>query len=224
MHINNKFLIVSAPRCGTHMLKSTLEQHHSVQIKDEILNPHSTHMSNQYSPKFVATRKGFEGPEEMAKGFIIHRIHQPDSIWKAFYKQPDIKIIYLARKDKLRQYLSLNLAMKRNTWQYYDNFTEATKIVFDIKDFIHHTEWFKTNYNIKLAAFRKYKHRILELYYEDLVDNFDNTYASVCNFLNVEHIELKPTTTKVDSRPIKDIIINYEDAMLQLKNNGYNYE
>ena len=56
------------------------------------------------------------------------------------------------------------------------------------------------------------------VFYEDLCENFDGTAKSIQDYLDLDYIRLEPAPLiKQETRPIKDIISNYEEVKWTLK-------
>ena len=116
------------------------------------------------------------------------------------------KFIVLERRNKLEQFVSLKIATKTGNFAY----TKTTdKIEVDLNQF-----FFFLNRNRGLySGFRNSTQDYKNIYYEDLRDNFESTIRDINDYLGIRQIDLLAgDLLKQETRPMKDVIINYEDV------------
>jgi hypothetical protein len=107
---------------------------------------------------------------------------------------------------QLEQFVSLKIATKTENFAY----TKTTdKIEVDLNQF-----FFFLNRNRGLySGFRNSTQDYKNIYYEDLRDNFESTIRDINDYLGTRQIDLLAgDLLKQETRPMKDVIINYEDV------------
>lgn len=123
----------------------------------------------------------------------------------------DIKVIHLKRKNLLHQYASHMVAIRTNQWVLSpgdskgDNVTIPLSYDDCLDRFI---------YSVKTRKFFStlFKdHDTLDVYYEDMVENFTREISRVLNFLKVSPRRLTTASVKQNTLPISKIVLNYEE-------------
>ena len=67
--------------------------------------------------------------------------------------------------------------------------------------------------------FKKWGVEYKTVFYEDLCDQFDYTTSSIQRYLGLDYCRLEPAELiKQETRPISDILSNYEEVKWTLKN------
>src|ERR1700761_6862103 len=114
-----KFIILSSPRSGTHMLRTSLDAHPNIVCLTEMFNPDYT--LGQYSftentPEQEILERYIFSPQKWktrAVGFCIHRTDarfgEWPHLWDSLAAMPDLLVVSLRRKNLLRRYLSFQL-------------------------------------------------------------------------------------------------------------------
>lgn len=204
------FVIVSAPRVGTHMLASALETS-GLKCDKEVLNrKHYPKVKLQYGP--WVTRFWMENLERYAengaRGFLVHRSHQgcPD-FWKAVRSAaPRVKIVVPHRQDLLAMFVSFRLAkggQNGNRWR--DSHTSGLLRV-EIAELLHFVRHYIKGLEFAMGLSRN----LILCTYEDMLDggHLKNVAESIAgNALDT----VEPTTFKQEQRSLQEVIENYED-------------
>jgi hypothetical protein len=121
------------------------------------------------------------------------------------------KFILLKRRDILGQLTSLMIATKTNCWR-------DKKSTHQIELNIAQLEWFIDREKKAHAAFESSGVEYKTVFYEDLCENFDETVKSIQDYLDLDYIRLEPAPLiKQETRPIQEIISNYEDVKWTLR-------
>ncbi len=205
-----KFLILSSPRSGTHMLRTALNNHPKIVCQSEMFNPDFI-ISEDYdvtaSDDHILQNHIFKDYADGvdAVGFILHRSRArfgdwPD-LWNKLEANKDIKIILLHRENLLRRYLSHQVMRAKRTGsdivQKFTAFELANEFAEMQQELIDFTERFAG-------------HSILKISYEDLCGDYCDTIGKVQNYLGLERRDIQPSTSKNTSVPLSEAISNYE--------------
>jgi hypothetical protein len=121
------------------------------------------------------------------------------------------KFILLKRRNILGQLTSLMIATRTNCWR-------DKKSTHQIELNIAQLEWFIDREKKAHAAFESSGVEYKTVFYEDLCENFDETVKSIQDYLDLDYIRLEPAPLiKQETRPIQEIISNYEDVKWTLR-------
>ena len=206
-----KFIILSSPRSGTHMLRTALRNHPDIAARSELFNP-DFQRDKPFGPDTPAleilNKYIFrEYPSNMKMvGFIIHRSGTPfgdwPDLWPMLQEDKSIYVISLRRRNLLRRYLS---------YQVMRTFRGAPPqpLAFDPealkKDFIYQEKEIEA-FDQQFAG-----HPLMKVYYEDLCANYDQMLKGILKFLKVKHRKLWPDEKGKPIRKLQDAIANYNE-------------
>lgn len=216
-----KFLLLTSPRSGTHMLKTSLDAHPNMVCLTEMFNPDYIAREYDYDDSMPAPQvlkkyiyKDYE-PEVKAVGFCLHRFGSNfgnwPNLWNILKNTEDLYIVSLTRNNLLRRYLSVQLQQIPNL--------AKTKLEPKVFDPVELKEDF-TRQNKKIDEFNQFfsDHPIINVTYEQLCEDYTTTMNKLQDFLGVPMVELKPGTGKRNNPPISDYILNYQELKQQFAN------
>ena len=212
-----KFIILGRSRTGSNLLVSFLSSHPNIICSTEIFGQVKAFSEKESLSSFFCKKKS----SIKAVGFKIfyyHPLDKPDSvIWDLLKNDNSICVIHLTRNDKLRSVVSREIALKNKAWvQYsYKSNENTTPVRLDpLKTYneISRTKNFEINYREKFK-----NHDILEITYEQLVKDRDNTLNSIFNFLEVKSISVKTDMVKQNISDTKNLVENYDEILKCLK-------
>lgn len=216
------FLIFAQGRTGTWLMYHFLNAHPAIACEKEIL------MSRKWFPtNYVQKRSQLVGGKIYGCHVQINQLLHTQSIQPAsFLMQLNTlgwKIIYMRRKDIVRQSISNLLANHRQQWYSYDlKEVNAQPIQIDIPNL---TAWLerRTNHNQIEAANLEQLPHLEVIYEEDLKDanKHQSTMDKVFDFLEVESISVVAKTKKLSNNNLRNVISNYDDLLSFLDNSGY---
>lgn len=219
------FVIRSLPRTGTHLMKSALSGHPHLHCHTEIFHQNDWFGGLDKGVMAVLERH-LKQPHH---GFVVHDI---DS-----YLQPKNRVIYdrlwhllrlftpplinLHRRDWLRVAASMKIAAITKVWNQKtsdDELRENPSVELD---------W--EGISVAINDHERFLKRTSQLfdwghtvYYEDLVRNWDEEIGRVQRYLRVsEVLPIAPNTRKLDTRPIREIITNFDQVCSLLRKQGY---
>lgn len=206
-----KFIILSSPRSGTHMMRTALRNHPDIVAHSELFNPDfltKEPFGPQTPEDVILGQYIFRDypPNVEQVGFIIHRSGAPfgnwPNLWSLLQADKDLFVISLRRRNLLRRYLS---------YQVMRTFRGAppTPLTFDPevleRDFKHQRE--------EIDAFdRRFAgHPLIKVHYEDMCKDYHRTVRSVQAFLEVKPQKLWPDIAGKPKRKLSEAIANYEE-------------
>ena len=114
-----RFMILSSPRSGTHMLRTSLDAHENVVCMTEMFNPDYTLDKYEFTEdtpeREILDQFIFQDydHEILAVGFCLHRLaakfgNWPD-LWSILEEDTDLYVISLSRENLLRRYWSFQI-------------------------------------------------------------------------------------------------------------------
>lgn len=209
-----RYFVLSSPRSGTHMLRTSLDNHPQVVCMTEMFNPDYTESKYDFTPDTPAAEilaNYIFTPENMTHpcvGFLLHRCgarfgNWPD-LWSLLEQDKHLAAISLRRQNLLRRYLSVQL-MKNQDLEG----NPPAPLYFDkdllIGDF--------QKQEAKIAEFdaRFSDHPLITVTYEDLCDRYTETMGSIQSFLNLTPVNLEPGTKRRATPALAEIVANYTE-------------
>jgi hypothetical protein len=206
-----RFVVLSSPRSGTHMLRTALGQHPAIVAQSEVFNPDWTKgapFDGNTPAKEILERHVFlpRPPGVGAVGFVLHRRGAkfggwPD-LWDLLEADRTLHVISLRRLDMLRRYLSWRVMREPKTSPPSPKVVPPDELLAELEQ-----------HEADVVAFdrRFAQHPLLSVTYEDLCSAYQPTIRRIQEFLGVEALGLKPTTTRNPSVPLYDAIANFAE-------------
>jgi len=219
-----KFIILTSPRSGTHMLRSSLLNHPDIVVHHELFNIHM----GAYHPYPVDTAAAtilndyaFQSPEQIqAVGFPIHEDQPSDKkaaqwldTWRILKDMSDLKIIHLSRRNLLKRRISEEKAAIQRQWTLYPYNTPRNAIVQFKPIRPQALEEYFQSMKVRYDHF----HRLfsaqekIHVVYEDLCSNYESVMRDIQGFLKVAEVSLSPSTRKYPSYRLRETIANYDE-------------
>lgn len=181
-----RFAIICAPRSGSTMLHTYLNSHSEILSHGEIirikLEQGEEHVSIDefvYMPmsktiKAVGLKLFYEYQHK--KGY--------DQVFEEVLSDNNINIIHLKRKDLRKQYSSLKKAEKTGIWSSTLRQNKEDERM-DIPDNEYKEYEDRQKEMIQSIQNRLQNHRVMEVYYEDLVDDPKHVLDQIQDFIKV---------------------------------------
>ena len=203
-----KCALVSTPRSGTHYLRMSLNNHPKV----------------RWTGEFFRNCRSISKSYERIKSYIYNDlcstiIDQYDYVGFVWHLtlESDLDLskidefILLKRRNILEHLCSLLIATKTGRWR---DAKSNEKIELNIAQLI----FFIDRQNKAYKDFENLEVRYKTVFYEDLCENFSQTIKSVQDYLGLEYFDVFPARLKKqETRPVGDIISNYEEVKWTLK-------
>lgn len=204
-----KCALVSTPRAGTHYLRMSLNNHPKMRWTGEffrknkrsIFKSHERIKSYIYNDLCSTVIDHFD-----CVGFVWHLTLDSD------LPPSNIdKFILLKRRNVLEQLVSLLIATKTGNWR-------DTRSEEKVELKLGQLQFFIDRQNALHENFESWGVEYKTVFYEDLCDQFDDTVDSIQEYLGATYYPVRPTSlTKQETRPICEIISNYEEIKWTLK-------
>lgn len=236
-----RFIILGMGRCGSNLIRTALARHPGVVVFNELYNSTQGRIG-WAQPGYRTTKADLRlresdpvefleervyrpmWPGVRAVGFKLFYYHVPDDspLWPALQGDPDLKVIHLKRRDLLEAYASLTVAEKTGVW-IQPVHREAPKAPEQVE-----LEYEAClNYFTQAVAWRdEFDRRFpeaLEIYYEDVIQDYVNQIQGIQSWLGVRPRRLHPTTRKQNRRPLQQLIANYRDLQARFRGSQWEY-
>ena len=219
--VNQRFVIVGSARTGSNYLLDGLESSRSIRMHREIFAGHNRQIGRDFD-KIFSTLLQYESKSTALVGFKVFYNHLTEDEWKKLVAFKDLKVIHLTRKNRLRTVVSLEIAMKTGRWtKSSDSGKPAEKRVrLNPSKLLERLEQIEDGESATRARFGD--RQILEIVYEELVGAPHAVFSSVNAYLGVDDINPSMIRlTKQNPEQLKQLIINYNDIDLLLKNTRF---
>lgn len=228
--MKTKFCILSYPRSGSHLLKTSLQSHKLISICGEYYGRVKKYVNGGYleitdsSMEEIYNRAiTVKHPSQLAAGFLLHRITHDDVMFLDYLlSDTDVKIIFLDRFNLLKQYISWELSLIKLTWRVQMNnknsYEDDAAIEFNGQKFLNSINTYKERKAFYIKKFEN--HKICFTSYEKLTAEFDEECKKLQNFLEVPVQKLLPSVTKMNKRTIEETVSNYKYMVSFLHENN----
>ncbi|MGH2722693.1 MAG: hypothetical protein ACRDI0_00230 [Actinomycetota bacterium] len=137
-------------------------------------------------------------------------------------RDTDIRILHLTRDNLLERYLSQHLAVHvHGVYEAHlgDARPEQARVRLspeECEEDFRRTEERQASFRAMLR-----KHEVLELSYEQLVGERKHTLARVQAFLGVQERELTTKSVRLRTRPVREVVENYEELAKRFRGTRY---
>ncbi len=210
-----RFVIIAPARSGSTLLSSALAAHPDIECKAEVLDKNSEYINNPY--KFGNVYKYLD---------LCYQTDKSNSGYKILYSQwakiPDVKeyfqdkkdiyIIHLFRDNLFESYISLLRSQRSGVWNVSKN-----KEIEHTNEMITVEPWKCLEYFNKTLEQKKEidnilnKHKILQLTYLGLCNNYRNCLDLIYNFLDVKIIQPpEKATQRLEQLTMHSRVENYQ--------------
>lgn len=215
-----QYVIMSQPRCGTHLLQNCLRQHSQVDCIPELFNRHH---------QTICTLKATDAEGRLAEmdalptpclGFqnhdeFLHTGVPAGSHDAIFNFRPKLLLLWLSRRDKIAQYVSMKVAEMTGQWQLLDGEKAAphpSGVVVEPSLFI---EWHREQLQIRVQLLEKFHDwPSLELVYEDFEDNAQGVTSVILQALGLSSVPIVPSSRKQRNYvSLQKYILNYQQLV-----------
>lgn len=205
-----KFIVLTRSRTGSNLLVSMLNSHPDVRCGGEELRSLNGRQVSEAIETSFPIRQALK-----ASGFKIFYYHPLDdssgAVRDTLSAMRELRVLHLMRRNILRTLTSRKIATQTNVWHSRTQTTVAAddKRVFFTEDelqsgFIQTKQW-ENEY-----ASRFDESRTLQVYYEDLVGNYDGQFRRIASFLEVEPHQPRTDLKRQNPEPLDKLIVNYD--------------
>ena len=239
----SKFIITCAPRTGSTMLRMMLNRHpHIICFGEAITLDGKPNLGRKIHKKINKTSDElaeilfgdsvnflyeyiFNQEDCEAVGVKIKYRQLEEQFQEIFDKianDKTISIIHLTRKNLLKRYVSNRLSGSKKTPHVILNSQEQQaqpKVKINVQKCLEDISAVQE----AESRFRKYfkNHKLFEIVYEDILANRSQQMAELQEFLGVQPKELEPKTLKINSDNLEDIVENYQELVMEIKETSY---
>lgn len=205
------FVVLTRSRTGSNLLLSFLNSHPNVFCEGEIFA-----RMNGADPVRRLRKTFRKQPRHIhAKGFKIFYYHPLDmeaaEFWAELERRTEIRIIHLTRDNILRTLVSRKIAEIRGSWTgtRFDPSDPQGKSIAMTKEEL--TDGFKSTREWEQAATARFAaHPLLRMSYESIVRAPQDSYGSMCRFLDVSPGRPRTNLSQQNPESLRDLISNYD--------------
>ena len=208
------FVIRSLPRCGTHMLRTALDQHPEITCHSEVFNPDWGSRLEIEQLKAEGLYDKYTGDKT---GFVVHgftgieraEVNEYISpLWEVLQRKRPTMIV-LEREDLLRRTISVYQALRTQRWHVWKAQPESHALVqptvqsHEVKQQLDNAI---ESMHFSLANFPW----AMFTTYERLVDEWPREIMAIQQHIGVTRlVATEPQTATQDQRPIHEMVANY---------------
>lgn len=217
-----RFVIFAAPRTGSNLLCSLLNAHPEVLCHHGLFNPGGVHWArDRHGSGGMAARDSnpvafldsvwASGGDARAIGFKMNR-DENDDVADALLHDPAIRKILLKRRNRVRTYVSEEIARLTGVWESYDEPAEAAipALRVEADDLLRHSALNAAYYAALESSLRKTGQDWLETDYEALADR--DEMARILAFLGIEAQAALPAASyKRGPADLGAVVANFEE-------------
>ena len=190
-----RFVIFAAPRTGSNLLCSLFNAHPEILCHHGLFNPGGIHWARGWQgsanlaardrdpASFIAEVWASCG-DARAIGFKMNRDENDDAV-RALLHDPSVRKILLRRRNRVRTYVSEEIAKLTGVWETYDSPADPTlpAVHVEADDLIRHSALNTAYYAMIEEALRASGQPWLDTHYEALGDSAE--MAGILSFLGI---------------------------------------
>ena len=219
-----RFAVIGHSRTGSNYLFVGLNSSSCVKMYHEVFAKRNREIAGKEFDLIFPMLFRKEKKNIKAVGFKLFYEHLTMDEWEKFLSHKYLRIIHLTRKNRLKTIVSLDIAFKTNQWSLSANDKNKQlvekRILLNTSTLIDRLEQIQ-EYETFIRDGFKDRH-ILEVVYEKLTTEPEETFQYIGAFLGVDDIELgKITLTKQNPESLEQLIVNYDEVYELLKNTKY---
>jgi LPS sulfotransferase NodH len=239
MTSGTRFVILAAPRTGSNLLCTLLNSHPEVLCHHEIFNPNGIFFALQYrdgsldlgtlderdrDPFRFLQRVWEHAQGASCVGFKMTRGQNVD-IMQAMIEDPAVRKILLYRRNRLKTFVSEQLARQTDRWEVYareDLATDAPRLHVDVGAFREHCALNESFYrDIRQALQSSGPQLWFETAYEDILDPSEHVRLLMFLGARATHARLAQSSLKQSDTDLRSHIENFRELELALGDSEY---
>ncbi len=233
-----QFIILGPGRSGTTMLRNLLASHPAITAFGELFDPNAIvwgyddfnqpqfHTPQLYQIRAASPVRFLDGvfnsqfaPTVTSVGFKALYDHlsdkgRPSALQQALLARPGLHVIFIKRRNFLKQYVSALVADERRKAGKMMNAYRPDDVERDIRVTVAYEQcltYFEQNATLHDTYAHIFKdHPTVEIYYEDLVKNYTAEISKVLFFLDAPWHAMTAYTYKIRQKPIADVVANFD--------------
>ncbi|MGV3486858.1 MAG: hypothetical protein ACO1RT_20755 [Planctomycetaceae bacterium] len=202
------WLMVSDPRCGSTMLRRTLDRHPDLECEGEMFNTgHPWYVKPEPDGWPAAIAAKFNE----SSGWHVQRYQIPLCLggWESLASMPGLRVIDLERLDLTAQYCSWKYAKLTGTWK--DRGQVPMGVPWNQREYDEVTQgWLDGR---KRVRYRLRGCLSMRLTYEDLASDFAAAIKRCLEFLEVAQLPLRPAMQKFEQLDPRSVFVGMPDEL-----------
>jgi hypothetical protein len=201
-------------RSGSTLLQTMLDSHPDIRCFGELFIPNGPFEQSGEPSAAAFLDDEFTHQTQPVVGFKFP--------WSSLIPHPEVvevlrrqrfRMILLTRRNKLDQYLSLQLAIQNNVWHSYDGIYEQERLHIDLDHCMENLEYFRFGETMLREIMRGAPG--VEVEYEPIVHQ--QGLDPVFTLLGVGPHELTPGVARLRQGTQRDIVENYDELKERLR-------
>ena len=216
--MSRNFIILSAGRCGTGVVKESLNKIDGVYCADEVFKPASLRSEAQMYEDVHGSVFTRQESVRGCKLFFKHIPSDTDTRWEWY--RDNATVLHIHREDLLRWYVSLASCMKTKVWHVADASgvppVRERRITIDTE----HMARAITDYRHKKAWARKFfTGDYAEFACEELSQSWQKTFARIQLALGLKDVAaVPPPFVRMNTEETKRLVENYDEVLSAFSN------
>jgi LPS sulfotransferase NodH len=233
-----RFVILAAPRTGSNLLCTLLNSHPEILCHHELFNPNGIFYALEYrdgsldlgdmeardrEPFAFLQRVWGHTQGASCVGFKMTR-GQDAAVMQGLIEDAGVLKVLLYRRNRLKTYISEELARQTDRWEVYSKAelaTEMPRLHVDVEAFRAHCELNESYYRDIEHALCASGQLSIETAYEDILA--ESEHVRLLEFLGVEATDarLKQASVKQNDRDLRTHIENFQELEQAFKGSDY---
>ncbi len=233
-----RFIILAAPRTGSNLLCTLLNSHPDVLCHHELFNPDGIFYALEHRDgsmdlgsmeardrdPFAFLQRVWQHPQVAGcVGFKMTR-GQSDAVMRALIGDPGVLKILLYRRNRLKTFVSEQLARQTDRWEVYardELSTGTSRLHIDVESFRAHCDLNERFYQDIKHALRSGRQPWIEVAYEKLLSRSE--HVRLLEFLGVgaTRARLTQASIKQNDTDLRTHIENFQELELALEGSEY---
>jgi LPS sulfotransferase NodH len=238
MSAGTRFVILAAPRTGSNLLCTLLNSHPEVLCHHELFNPNGIFYALEYRDgsldlgsmeardrdPFRFLQRVWEHPfGASCVGFKMTR-GQDAAIMQRLIENSGVLKILLHRRNRLKTFISEQLARQTDRWEVYARdqlATDTPRLCVDVESFKVHCDLNERFYQDIQHALRSGRQPWIDTAYEDILTAPE--HVRLLEFLGVEatRAKLSQSSIKQSDTDLRTHIENFRELELALEGSEY---
>lgn len=233
----HRFVVIATPRCGSNWLCTLLNSHPQILCHHELFNEDGIRVSQplreqgwtlgdrqmqQQQPLQLLELAWRENLGFSRVGFKIN-INQSPAVFEAVLADPSIQKILIRRRNRVRTYLSEEIALRTGHWESYDSSGQPPPtgpIKLRPDGLFEHSQRNQTFYQHIETSLDDRAQTAFHIAYEDIPDA--DVRQQLLVFLGVDtDVPLLASTSKMNPGRLDDMISNFEALSAALKGTDF---
>lgn len=215
-----RFALIGHARTGSNLLLDIFRSSPEVEMFHEIFSADNRIIGQGFEDTISCLYKEYARCIR-AVGCKIFYNHMTQNEWLEFERLNEFKIIHLMRRNRLQTLVSLAIAFKTDIWQqtnYHRKIpVDRKRVRLEPENLIPQIMQIE---NWESETRDRFAHRdVLEIYYEDLVNNFDEIAEKAIRFVGAERWNSNRVAYKKQNpESLAQLISNFDEVSEALRN------